>query len=45
MDVGNHQGVGFVPSDDMGFVGADDALEELLQDQALGISGTLQWKG
>eukprot|EP00434_Breviolum_minutum_P033419 symbB.v1.2.029571.t1/scaffold3255.1/size60169/1 len=25
--------VGFVPSDDMGFVGADDALEKLMQDQ------------
>lgn len=31
--------MGFVPSDDMGFVGADDALEKLLQDQALWISG------
>ena len=35
----NHQGVGFVPSDDMGFVGADDALEKLLQNQAPRISG------
>ena len=45
MDGWNHQGVGFVPGDDMGFVGVDDALEKLLQNQALRISGTLQWEG